>query len=331
MLPFTYQRPETVAEAVDALQAGGPGTTLLAGGTTLFDLMKIGVASPSRVVDIHRVRELDHLGVANGELVIGAGARMSRVSAEPDVIRLFPAISESLWRSASQQLRNMATMGGNLMQRTRCAYFRGGEPFPCNKREPGSGCAAISGVDGGMAVLGVSDQCVATYPGDVGIALVAFDAVVDLVGPDGGRSLPFAQLNLLPGSSPEREHALLDGELITQIRVPVTPVAAASGYLKIRPRESYAFAFASAAVGVLFAGDVVGECRIGIGGVATRPWRASAAEAWLTGKPLTEDNARRAGEIALQGARPIAANEFKVELGIRTVAKALLDVAGGDR
>jgi xanthine dehydrogenase YagS FAD-binding subunit len=253
--------------------------------------------------------------------VIGAGARMSHVSAQPDVKRLFPAISEALWRSASQQLRNMATIGGNLMQRTRCPYFRGGAPFKCNKREPGSGCSAIDGVDGGPAVLGVSDHCVATYPGDLGIALAAFDATVDVIGPDGARSLPFTSLNLLPGTTPEQEHALHPGEIITQVRVPVTPVAAASAYLKIRPRESYAFALASAAVGVLTGDDGrVTDCRIGIGGVSTTPVRAVEAERSLIGGPLTEQTARAAGEIALRGAR----DGFKVELGIRTVAAALL-------
>jgi xanthine dehydrogenase YagS FAD-binding subunit len=181
-------------------------------------------------------------------------------------------------------------------------------------------------------VLGVSDDCIATYPGDLGVALIAFDAVIDVAGPERSRRLPVADLHLLPGRTPHREHSLGPGELITQVRVPVTPVAAASTYLKIRPRESYAFAFASAAVGLLVSDEGrVTECRIALGGLATRPWRAEAAERWLAGRHLTEDSARVAGEIALQGARPGRQNAFKIELGIRTVAEALLDVARSDR
>ena len=336
MRPFTYHRPQTVQQALDALRDGGPSTRLLAGGTTLYDLMKIGIEAPAGVVDIHRLSELDHVEVDGDELVIGAGARMAQVAAHPAVRRLFPAVSESLWRAASQQLRNMATIGGNLLQRTRCPYFRGGAPYPCNKRDPGSGCAAIDGVDGGQAVLGVSDDCIAAYPGDLAVALVAFDAVIDVVGPGGSRSLPVADLHLLPGRTPYREHSLLPGELITQVRMPVAPVAAKSTYLKIRPRESYAFAFASAAVGLLASGAAgdepqVFDCRIALGGLATRPWRAEAAEDWLIGRRLTEDNARAAGEIALQGSRPGRQNAFKVELGIRTVTEALINVARGNR
>ena len=279
--------------------------------------------APDRIVDIHRLPELVHIAVEGDELVIGAGARMSHVSAHPDVQRVCPAISEALWRSASQQLRNMATIGGNLMQRTRCPYFRAGAPYACNKREPGSGCSAIGGVEGVPAVMGVSDHCVAIYPGDLGIALAAFDATVDVIGPQGARSLPFVELNLLPGSTPEREHALHPGEIITAVRVPVTPVAAASAYLKIRPRESYAFALASAAVGVLTGDDGrVTDCRIGIGGVSTTPVRAAEAERSLIGEPLTGRTARAAGEIALRGARP----GYQSELGTRTVAEALLSV-----
>jgi xanthine dehydrogenase YagS FAD-binding subunit len=292
MRPFTYHRPQTLTETIDALRDAGPSTRLLAGGTTLYDLMKIGIEAPQQVIDIHRLRELDHLELDGEELVIGAGTRMAQVSAHPLVRRMFPAVSQSLWRAASQQLRNMATIGGNLLQRTRCAYFRGGAPYPCNKRDPGSGCAALDGVDGGMAVLGVSDHCIATYPGDLAIALVAFDAIVDVAGPAGTRSLPVTDLHLLPGRTPHLEHTLRPGEVITQVRLPVNPVAANSTYLKIRPRESYAFAFASAAVGLVVPPATVGEprvldCRIALGGVATRPWRAEAAEEWLTGRELT--------------------------------------------
>jgi xanthine dehydrogenase YagS FAD-binding subunit len=332
MRPFDYHRPENLAQALDALRDAGGEARALAGGTTLYDLMKIGVETPTAVVDIHRLPELDHVGVAGGELVIGAGTRMARAATHPDVVRDFPAVSQSLWRGASQQLRNMATIGGNLLQRTRCTYFRGGAPFPCNKREPGSGCAALGGRDGGHAVLGVSDECIATYPGDLAVALIAFDAVVDVEGPTGARTVPIAGLHRPPGDTPHLEHTLRPGELVTRVRVPATPVARASAYLKVRPRESYAFALASAAVGVLRgAGGEVRECRIALGGVATVPWRAAEAERAVIGRPLTAAAAREAGDIAMRGARPGRDNAYKVELGARTVAAALLSVAGVGR
>ncbi|HTJ38855.1 MAG TPA: xanthine dehydrogenase family protein subunit M [Dactylosporangium sp.] len=332
MRPFDYHRPENLPQALATLRDAGDAALPLAGGTTLYDLMKIGVETPDAVVDIHRLPELDHVGVAGGELVIGAGTRMARAAAHPAVVRDFPAVSQSLWRAASQQLRNMATIGGNLLQRTRCTYFRGGAPFPCNKRDPGSGCAAIGGRDGGHAVLGVSDDCIATYPGDLAVALIAFDAVVDVAGPAGARTVPIAELHRPPGDTPHLEHTLNPGELITRVRVPVSDIARESTFLKVRPRESYAFALASAAVGVLRGSDgEVRECRIALGGVATRPWRATEAERVLAGRPLTAESAREAGDVAMRGARPGRDNAYKVELGARTVAEALLRAAGSER
>jgi xanthine dehydrogenase YagS FAD-binding subunit len=324
MRPFAYAEPDSIASAVEALAAAGPGAKILAGGTTLYDLMKLDIEAPTAVVDVHRLAELSAMDTSGPELVFGAGVRMADVAEDPVVLRDYPVLAESLAKAASQQLRTMATVGGNLLQRTRCAYFRGGEPFACNKRHPGSGCAAQGGLDRGNAVLGISSSCAAVYPGDWPVALMAFDAEVDVVGPNGGRTIAFADLHREPGDRPELETTVGSDELITRIRVPATETGRASTYHKIRDRESYAFALAAAAVGVaLDSAGVVTDVRIALGGVATRPWRASGAEAVLVGQPLTEYTARRAGEAAFVGAQPGVHNVFKVELGVRTVADAL--------
>ena len=218
----------------------------------------------------------------------------------------------------------MATVGGNLLQRTRCAYFRFGEPFACNKRNPGSGCAAQEGIDRGHAVLGGSTSCIAVYPSDWAIALVAFDAEVDVLGSKGQRTIPLNNLHREPGTTPHIETVLEPDELITRIRVPVTPLGRASTYLKIRDRESYAFALASAAVGLEMDGDTVRDARIAIGGLATRPWRTREAEQSLVGQRLTPETARKAGDLALKGAKAGHMNGFRIELGARTVAEALM-------
>jgi xanthine dehydrogenase YagS FAD-binding subunit len=325
MQPFSYMRAQTVADAVRAVAAGGPDTRYLAGGTTLYDLMKLNVETPASVVDITGLKELNVIDTGSaGELVFGALARMSDVAAEPRVIAEYPALSESLWRAASQQLRNMATVAGNLLQRTRCAYFRFGEPFPCNKRKPGSGCAAIGGIDRGHALLGGSDACIAVYPSDWAIALSAFEAKVDVLGPAGQRTIALDELHREPGSTPHIETTLQPGELILRIRVPTTPMGRASTYHKIRDRESYAFALASAAVALDMDGDTVRAARIAVGGLATRPWRSLAAEQLLGGKRLNAETARAAGDAALQGAKAGHDNGFRIELGARTVADALL-------
>ncbi|AUH42232.1 FAD binding domain-containing protein [Streptomyces sp. CMB-StM0423] len=324
MRPFTYAAPDTVAATVSALHIAQPGTRILAGGTTLYDLMKLDIETPPAVLDVHRIAELRTIEAGPRELVLGAGARMADVADHPAVKAAYPGLSESLWRAASQQLRIMATVGGNLLQRTRCPYFRNGPEFPCNKRRPGSGCAAVGGHDRTHALLGGSDACIATYAGDFAVMLIAFDAVVDVVGPDGERTVPLAGLHVEPGDDPAREHVLAPDELIVRIRVPATPAARGSTYLKIRDRESYAFALAAAGVGVTVEADgAVGDCRIGLGGVATRPWRAMEAERTLIGRPLTPQSARRAGEAAFAGARAGAENGFRIELGVRTVADAL--------
>jgi xanthine dehydrogenase YagS FAD-binding subunit len=325
MRPFTYSRPASAAEAVRAVTAGGAGARFLAGGTTLYDLMKLNVEAPSRIIDINSLAELSDFDTSgSSELLFGALARMSDVAADPRLVRDYPALSESLWRAASQQLRNMASLGGNLLQRTRCAYFRGGEPFSCNKRKPGSGCAAKEGINRGHALLGGSESCIAVYPGDWAIALAAFDAKVDVLGPKGERTITLEELHREPGTTPDVETVLESAELILRIRVPVTQLGRASTYHKIRDRESYAFALASAAVALQMEGDTVRDARIAIGGVATRPWRARAAEQILVGRSLTAQTARAAGEAALQGAKAGRKNSFRIELGTRTVADALM-------
>jgi xanthine dehydrogenase YagS FAD-binding subunit len=325
MRPFAYARAESESAAIRAVAAGGPGTRFLAGGTTLYDLMKLGAEAPEALVDINALPTLAHVDTAGPrELLFGAGARMSDVAADARLRAEYPALSESLWKAASQQLRNMASLGGNLLQRTRCAYFRNGEPFACNKRVPGSGCAAREGVDRGHAVLGGSEACIATYPGDWAVALMAFEAVVDVAGPNGTRAIPLEMLHREPGTTPELETTLARDEMILRIRVPATPLGRASTYHKIRDRESYAFALASAAVALGMEGDTVREARIALGGLATRPWRAREAEAELIGRRLTPEVARAAGEAALRGARPGHHNAFRIELGARTVADALM-------
>jgi xanthine dehydrogenase YagS FAD-binding subunit len=325
MRPFTYQKAATAADAVSAIAAGGAGTRFLAGGTTLYDLMKLNVEVPSHIVDVNSLSELETFDTSGSdELVLGALARMSDVAADPRLMRDYPALSESLWRAASQQLRNMASLGGNLLQRTRCAYYRSGEPFACNKRKPGSGCAAQEGINRGHALLGGSESCIAVYPGDFAVALVAFDARIDVLGPGGRRTIELEHLHREPGSTPHLENMLEPGELILRIRVPVTPLGRASTYHKIRDRESYAFALASAAVALQMDGNRVRDVRIAIGGLATRPWRSRAAEQVLRGRALTPEAARAAGDAALQGAKASRDNAFRVELGARTVADALM-------
>jgi len=324
MQPFSYTRPSSVSAAIHLMEAGGHGTRFLAGGTTLYDLMKLDIEAPAQVVDVTGLEELRDIDTAGPEITLGALARMSDVAAHPQIVADYPALSESLWRAASQQLRNMATVGGNLLQRTRCAYFRGGEPFPCNKRNPGSGCAAQEGIDRTHALLGGSAACIAVYPGDFAVALVAFDAVIDVIGPNGERTLPVEQLHREPQSTPDVETTLAHGELIVRIRIPKTAAGRASTYHKIRDRESYAFALASAAVALELDGDMVRAARIALGGLATRPWRVRSAEQVLVGKALTAQAARQAGDVAMQGATPGRHNAFRIELGARTVADALM-------
>ncbi|RUU17548.1 xanthine dehydrogenase family protein subunit M [Mesorhizobium sp. M7A.T.Ca.TU.009.01.3.2] len=321
MRDFSYVRANSVDAARQA--AALPGAILLAGGTTLVDLAKCGVAEPETLVDIAHLKGLDSIEVNERGATIGALARMSHVADHADIKSRFPAVSEALWQAASAQIRNMATIGGNLMQRTRCPYFRDPGNFSaCNKREPGSGCSAIGGVTRGHAVLGASDACIAMYPGDLAVALVAFDATVHL----GERQIPVDDFFLLPGTTPDREHAIEPGEMITAIEIPGSSSARRSTYLKIRDRQSYEFAAASAAVGIEFEADgrTMRDLRVALGGVATKPWRARAVEAALIGKVLEPDTVRAASLLAVEGAVDHGANHYKIELVPRVVARAIL-------
>jgi xanthine dehydrogenase YagS FAD-binding subunit len=322
MLPFALEKARSAEKAIGAAAAGG---RYIAGGTTLIDLMREEVERPERLIDINAL-PLGGVRVEGGDLVIGALARMADVAADPDVQRLQPLIAESLIEGASPQLRNMASIGGNLLQRVRCPYFRMLDA-PCNKRTPGSGCAAIDGLNAGHAILGTSDQCVATHPSDLAVALVALGASMRVRGPQGERSFPVEELYRLPGDTPHLEHTLLPGELIIDVRVPGGAHSRRARYLKVRDRASYEFALVSAAVALDVEGGVIRAARIAAGGVGTRPWRMRACEELLLGRPPVRKVFEAAAEVAVQGARPLQHNRYKVELLPRTIVRAL-DMAG---
>ena len=329
MIDFEYLRATDLASAVRA--GAAPSTRFVAGGTNLIDLMKLDVERPAHVVDINDLARRDPSLAAiaelpDGGLRIGGLARMRDVAWDARVRERYPVVSQSLLLAASGQLRNMATIGGNVLQRTRCPYFRD-TAMPCNKREPGSGCSAIRGINRTEAVLGTSEQCIATYPGDLAVALVALGATVHVHSPRGEeRTLPFANLHVLPGSHPERETVLRPGELITAIDLPALAAARRSLYLKVRDRASYAFALASAAVAVELDGRTIRDARVGLGGIATKPWRSREAERLLIGRPATEPTFRAAADAALAAARPHRDNAFKVTLAKRTLVRALTEV-----
>jgi xanthine dehydrogenase YagS FAD-binding subunit len=323
MRNFSYQRPNSVDEARHA--AAQAGAMLLAGGTTLLDLAKCGVAAPETVVDITHLKGLDTIAFNSGGVTIGALAKMSTVSTDRGIRDRYTAVSEALWQAASAQLRNMATIGGNLMQRTRCAYFRDPAAFAeCNKRNPGSGCAAIGGATRNHAVLGTSDACIATNPGDLAVALVALNAEIEL----GSRRIAVDDFFLLPGKTPDREHAIEPGEVITAIRIPASGVAHNSTYLKVRDRQSYEFAAASAAIGMELDADghTVRDIRVALGGVGTKPWRAHAVEAALKGKKLSREAIDQAAALATEGAVVHGDNRYKLALAPRVVARAIINL-----
>jgi xanthine dehydrogenase YagS FAD-binding subunit len=327
MRAFEYIRADDPAMAVRA--ASRPDAQFLAGGTTLLDLMKLDVMRPKEVIDVTPLAsKFSRIESDEQGLHLGAFVRMAEAADHADVLRDYPMIAQSLQLAASAQIRNMATLGGNVLQRTRCNYFRDGWPA-CNKRVPGSGCAAIGGVNRKHAVLGTSDNCIATYPGDFAQALIALDAEVEIVGSDGARRMRFEDLHRAPGSTPHVETALRSGDLITGFFVPAGAWAKHSLYLKVRDRESYEFALASAAVALDMRGDMVTQARIALGGVATKPWRAREAEAVLNGKRLDERTARAVAEIAFVGAVTHGGNDFKPELGRRTLVRALMTLAEG--
>ena len=329
MIDFEYVRASDVEAAMRA--GAQPSTRFVAGGTNLIDLMKLNVERPARVIDINDLARRDPslsaiTELPGGGLRIGALARMRDVAWDARVRERYPLVSQSLLLAASGQLRNMATIGGNVIQRTRCPYFRD-TAMPCNKREPGSGCSAIAGINRTEAILGTSEHCIATYPGDFGVALAALGATLRLRGAENAeRAIAFAALHVLPGAHPERETVLRPGDLITAIELPVLTAARRSLYLKVRDRASYAFALASAAVAVELQGRTIRDARVGLGGVATIPWRSREAEHALIGKSATTQTFQAAAEAALAGARPHRDNAFKVMLAKRTLVRALTEV-----
>jgi len=338
MHPFVYARATTAQGAVETHHlAETPReaasvrarSQYLAGGTTLVDLMRLDVMQPELVTDINALAETPSGEIDYGSrgLWLGALVKMSQAADHRDVAENYPVIAQALYLAASPQLRNMASLGGNVLQRTRCTYFRDMSYAACNKRAPGSGCAALEGVNRNHAVLGVSDRCIATYPGDFAQALIALDAVVDVAGPSGSRTSPFAQLHRKPAETPHIETALQPGDLITAFVVPPAPFAKRSKFLKVRDRESYEFALASAAVALDMDGDTVRDARIALGGVASVPWRAREAEASLRGQKLSEEALTGAAEKAFAGASPRGENAFKVALGKRTLIRALRETA----
>ncbi|WP_243788347.1 xanthine dehydrogenase family protein subunit M [Saccharopolyspora gloriosae] len=321
MREFQYLRPGNVAEAVAAVEAD-PEACFLAGGTTQLDLMKDGVLAPRTVVDVTR---LPLRGISrDGEtLRVGAMSTMAELAADPLVVERAPVVSEALLASASPQLRNMATIGGNLLQRTRCRYFRDPSVAACNKRTPGSGCAAVTGGARMHAILGASADCIAVHGSDLAVALTALDAVVLVQGSAGTRSVPLTEFYRVPGASPDVENVLGHDELITGVDLPLPAAGVRSGYLKVRDRASYEFALTSAAVAVRVADGVVREARIALGGVGTVPWRASEAERALLGRPSTVESFAAAAELAVQDPFTVEGTEFKVELARRTLVRAL--------
>lgn len=327
MNPFTYSKPADVSAAV---HLSGPATRFIAGGTNLLDLMKENVARPEHLIDITGLPLKDVTPTAGGGVLIGALVSNADLAWHPLIEQHYPLLSQALLAGASPQLRNMASTGGNLLQRTRCYYFYDAK-VPCNKREPGSGCPAREGVNRIHAILGASEQCVATHPSDMCVAMAALEAVVHVEGRAGRRTIEFADFHRLPGDAPERDNLLADDELITGIELPAESFAGHSNYLKIRDRASYAFALVSVAAALDLDGGVVRDVRLALGGVAHKPWRDKAVERMLIGKPATRENFAAAADAMLRDAQPLEHNAFKVKLARRAIIRALSDAAvGGD-
>jgi xanthine dehydrogenase YagS FAD-binding subunit len=331
MHPFEFSRAQDAAAAVAAgakskTAQQGADVRFLAGGTTLVDLMKLNVETPVRVIDINRL-PLDKIETVSGSgLKIGAMVRNSDLAYHPTVKKDYAVLSEAILSGASAQIRNMATTAGNILQRTRCMYFRD-TAMPCNKREPGTGCAAITGENRMLAILGTSESCIATNPSDMCVAMAALEATVHVQGPKGSRAIPFAEFHVVPGKTPERENVLEPGDLIMHVTLPAPRAGSKQIYLKLRDRASYEFALASAAIVMEMASGNVKYVRIAMGGVGTKPWRVPEAEAALVGKPANPENFKKAAEAALHGAKPQSHNGFKVELAKRCVAHALATAA----
>jgi xanthine dehydrogenase YagS FAD-binding subunit len=327
MISFDY----ITADDIDAaFRASTPTSRYVAGGTNLIDLMKLGVERPTAVIDVNSITRRDPALAAvtelpNGGVRLGALARMSDVAWSSTIRDRYPLVSQALLLGASGQIRNMASLGGNILQRTRCLYFRD-TAMPCNKREPGSGCSAIGGFNRQHAILGTSARCIATHPSDFAVALAALDAIVNVRGAT-SRSIPFGEFHVLPGEHPERETTLRSGEFITSIDLPPLPFAKRSLYIKVRDRASYAFALASAAVALDLSGETIRHARVAFGGIGTKPWRSPQAERALVGKPATEATFRAAAAAALGEAHPHKDNAFKIELAKRTLVRALAEVS----
>ncbi|MFK3795596.1 FAD binding domain-containing protein [Pseudomonas sp. NPDC088444] len=325
MMPFQYSRPAHVSEAI---KLAGATTRFIAGGTNLLDLMKENVVRPTRLIDITGLGLDGVEELPDGGLRIGALVSNADLAWHPLIEQRYPLLSQAILAGASPQLRNMASTGGNLLQRTRCYYFYD-TGTPCNKREPGSGCPARSGLNRIHAILGASDACVATHPSDMCVALAALEAVVLVEGRAGSRRIEFADFHRLPGDAPQRDNQLADDELITAIELPPPRFMTHYRYLKIRDRASYAFALVSVAVALTLDGDRIAEARLTLGGVAHKPWRDKAVEASLKGQPVAHETFTHAAELLLREARPLSHNGFKVRLARRAVVRALSDAAMG--
>lgn len=327
MINIDYQRA-TDPRLAAVFMHNHANAAFIGGGTNLLDLMKADVARPDCLLDVNRLALADITELPNGGLRIGALARNSDTANHPLVRSRYPLLSQALLAGASPQLRNMATMGGNLMQRTRCYYFYDTGSGPCNKREPGSGCSALGGFNRIHAILGASDACVATNPSDMNVALAALRAVVQVQGRDAERRIALSDFHRLPGDSPQTDTVLAPDELITSIDLPRPVFAARSHYLKVRDRASYAFALVSVAVGLVIEGGVVQDAALALGGVAPKPWRLPEAEAALVGRPLDDTTIAAASNILLAGAAPLEHNQFKLQLARSSIVRAL-HIAGG--
>jgi xanthine dehydrogenase YagS FAD-binding subunit len=321
---FEYVRADSIAQAIQALAA--PGAQALAGGTNLVDLMKYDVTKPARIVDINRLPLRAIEDMPDGGLKIGALVSNSDLAWEPRIVRRFPLLASAILAGASAQLRNAATTGGNLLQRTRCYYFY--DPStPCNKRQPGSGCSAIGGSNRIHAILGASERCIAVHPSDMCVALAALDATVHLEGPDGARKLPFGDFHRLPEDRPQQDNTVRPGELITAVELPRSNFTDSYTYLKVRDRLSYAFALVSVAAALRIDAGAIVEARIALGGVAHKPWRDNAVENWLRGKVPDESTFAECATSILRDAKGRGQNDFKIELARRTIVRALRQAA----
>jgi len=325
MEPFKFIRAQDDQSAIRNALTGG--TKFIAGGTNMLDLMKLNIEIPKQVVDINKLSLYQIEKLPNGNISIGALVKNSDLAYHPTIVKEYPVLSQALLAGASPQLRNMASVGGNLMQRTRCPYFYNTD-FACNKRVPGSGCAAIDGYNRNNAILGTSDKCIATHPSDMCVAMAALGAIIHIKSLNGPRTMPFGEFHLLPGQTPHLEHNLKQGELITHVEIPAIPYATRSYYLKVRDRASYEFALASAAVILDIQNGRIQHAHVALGGVGTKPWRTILAEKVLTGAIANEQNYRTAAEAALSQAKGYGDNTFKIELAKRTLVRALTTAGG---